>query len=929
MKGIMKKTFLSFVAGSLLAVTSYAQGVIPLPEHPRPDFERSEWVNLNGEWDFTFNQQIAEEAIKNRKLAGFDLKIQAPFPWGSKLSGVENKGDTGFYGKSVSMPEAWKNKRVFLVIGACEWDTQVWLDGTPVGGHQGGYTPFEVELTEHVRFGASQCVIIRADDTPNDHRLGGKQGYGDARGIWQTVYLEARGERFIDYVHFSPDVDRSVVGVEVGLEQLPSKGAQIKLHFRHGERADVVYAIKGKAAKSKRHSFEVALAGQHLWDLDDPYLYEVEVSLVSGDEPSDRVSTYFGQRKIGVGKLPGTEYPYVTLNNKPVYLQTTLDQSYHPEGFYTFPSDEFIRNEILLSKRLGLNGNRIHIKVEVPRKLYWADKLGLLIMADVPNWWGEPDEASRKDWEHCMREQIKRDYNHPSIFAWVNFNETWGLFSKAKEEGGKSGYLPETQEWVQRMYLETKKADPTRLAEDNSACNLDHVQTDLNTWHAYLPGYLWKERLDEVVKNTYAGSSWNFIGSNRQNGAPMLNSECGNVWGYEGSTGDVDFTWDYHIMMNEFRSHPLCAGWLYTEHHDVINEWNGYVHYDRTPKYDGLEAFVPGMTLADLHTLYYIAPQGELCREAKAGSTVEIPLVASFMTDKNPGALRLETHLSGWDALGDELLWEGAIRPVAFKPYLNEQIAPAVVTLPAQKGLYVLRYELKTAEGATLGRNFSLIYVKEGANPASVGKSEMVSIEPARFSGAEWTVKQWNVLDGLKVDGAGSGYFEYTIPWPANVALGETASVLFVMEASAKQLFGKDAPQSDENEGGDYMRGRGLQDRSRNKNAYPMTDRELFPSYVRVIVNGTVCGDAHLADDPADHRGTLSWYSQPRDRKLSEAGSYGYLVKTVVPLSALTEGQAIRIRLEVPEGVNGGLAIYGKAFGRYPLDPTLVFGRKE
>ncbi|MDR1676588.1 MAG: glycoside hydrolase family 2, partial [Tannerella sp.] len=344
--------------------------------------------------------------------------------------------------------------------------------------------------------------------------------------------------------------------------------------------------------------------------------------------------------------------------------------------------------------------------------------------------------------------------------------------------------------------------------------------------------------------------------------------------------------------------------------------------------YDGLDAFVPGMTLADLHTLYYIAPQGDLCREARAGSTLESPLFASFMTDQNPGALRLETSLAGWDALGNGSLTKTATYPVAFKPYLHESIAPAKVTLPEQKGLYVLRYELKTADGTTLGRNFSLIRVKEGKNPATDRKTVAVTVDPAQFSGAQWTYKQWNVLDGLKVNGAGSGYFEYTVSWPQGVTLDGTESVTLVFEASAKKLHGKDVEGADSTDDSNYMRGKGIHDPSKNPNAYPMTGRQTFPSYAKIYVNGRTCGDAWLPDDPADHRGALSWFSQPQDKKLYEAGSYGYLVKTPVPVTALTEGQDIRIRIEVPDGVNGGLAIYGKDFGRYPLDPTLVFVEK-
>ena len=266
-----------------------------------------------------------------------------------------------------------------------------------------------------------------------------------------------------------------------------------------------------------------------------------------------------------------------------------------------------MKDEILRSKRIGLNANRIHIKVEVPRKLYWADKLGLLIMADVPNFWGEPDAKARKEYSVAMNGMIERDYNHPAIFQWVLFNETWGLFTEVNGATKKRLYLPETQTWVQNVYKQAKRLDQTRLIEDNSACNYDHVVTDVNSWHVYIPGYEWKKHLDEVCANTYPGSKWNFTGNRAQGNQPLINSECGNVWGYTGSTGDVDWSWDYHLMMNEFRSHPKIGGWLYTEHHDVINEWNGYYRYDRTEKYTGLDGIVPGMTLNDLHSNIYIS----------------------------------------------------------------------------------------------------------------------------------------------------------------------------------------------------------------------------------------------------------------------------------------------------------------------------------
>ena len=164
---------------------------IPLPEHPRPDFERTLWMNLNGHWSFTFDEAIASKALTENKSTSLDQQILVPFPWGSKLSEVEDKGDIGWYGREITIPKSWAGKRIFLVVGASDWDTQVWLNGKEVGRHQGGYIPFECELKD-VQLGQKQQLMIKVDDTSSDAHLYGKQGYGNARGIWQTVYLEAR-----------------------------------------------------------------------------------------------------------------------------------------------------------------------------------------------------------------------------------------------------------------------------------------------------------------------------------------------------------------------------------------------------------------------------------------------------------------------------------------------------------------------------------------------------------------------------------------------------------------------------------------------------------------------------------------------------------------------------------------------------------------
>jgi hypothetical protein len=614
-----------------------------------------------------------------------------------------------------------------------------------------------------------------------------------------------------------------------------------------------------------------------------------------------------------------------------------LDQSYHPDGFYTFPSDEFMRDEIVRSKRIGLNVNRIHIKVEIPRKLYWADKLGLLIVADVPNFWGEPDDKAKKEYMVAMNGMIERDYNHPAIFQWVLFNETWGLFTEMNGAAGKRIYLPETQTWVQDVYKQAKQLDQTRLIEDNSACNNDHIITDVNSWHVYIPGYEWKKQLDEVCSNTYTGSKWNFTGNHTQGNQPLINSECGNVWGYTGSTGDVDWSWDYHLMMNEFRSHPKIGGWLYTEHHDVINEWNGYYRFDRTEKYTGLDAIVPGMTLNDLHSNIYISAEGPLCRSVEISEKVTLPLFASFMTGSDLGSnLVLTTSLYGWDQLGKYRIFSSSSRLIEYNPWTAKEIQPLEIQMPSVRGLAILSIIVEDASGKVHHHNFTTFSVGKGTSEREEILNEdgkimkVVRFAPDSYKSQSWSVSQWNILDGLKVDGAGFGYFEYEVKIPQGITASNTDEITLIAELSAKQLFGKDRKDAKVPDG-DYMLGKGANDPSINPNSYPMTDIYKYPSMVKIKVGGESVGTYFLEDDPADSRGILSWFSQPQNRKLYEAGSYGYLIKTTVPKEIIEKAinNTISIRFEVDKSFPGGLAIYGEKFGSYPVDPTLVFVMKR
>jgi hypothetical protein len=896
----MKKIILLLLTG--LSFCALAQKNQPLPEHPRPDLQRDQWLNLNGYWDFTFDSSLTAPSR-------YAKKILVPFPWGSPLSEVKDEADVAWYHKEIKIPATWTGKRVFINIGASDWETTVFLDGVQIGKHQGGYTPFDAELVG-VKPGSVHQIAVRADDKRRMFTLYGKQGYGNARGIWQTVYLEARGQNFIDHYAVNPDIDAKKAQIKVYLGASATKDHEVKITLSNGQKASVVVA-----AGKQEGSVELAIKSMHLWSLEDPFLYGLKMQ--SGN---DVVNGYFGMRKISVVNLPGSKIPYIGLNNKPIYVQLALDQSYHPTGFYTFPSDQFMKDEIVRSKRIGLNGIRTHIKVDVPRKLYWADKLGLLVMSDLPNSWGDPEAEMQKESEYTLHEMIKRDYNHPAIFSWITFNETWGLFTHKDK---KSIYTPETQKWVASVYHLAKTLDPTRLVEDNSVCcGRGHTETDINSWHAYQAGYEWDKLVSEYATKTYSGSTWNFEKGYQQGAQPMINSEFGNVWGYQGSTGDVDYTFDYHKALNAFRNHPKLAGWLYTEHYDVINEWNGYYKFDRTEKETGLNAIVPGMSLLDFHGPIYLSTGQEITWAGKAGQQVKIPLHLSSMTN-TAGSLSLKMSLSGTNAAGEKLNRWTKTSTLTYAAWDVKALDSLVVTLPTDKSINTLAFELSDVSGKVVHRNFIHLIVEEGSMQPS--KGQLISVPVERYSSSSWPKKQWTGVLGHKLNGAGAGYFEYEIPFPTAGAEG-IKQVRFLVEASSKPILGKDKDDAGKMDG-DYMLGKGTFDPGVNPNAYPQTDRYVSTSKLKVSANGVVASETVLADDPADHQGILSWHYQARNNKLDEAGTYGYLVQGVIPAAAWQQAAKTGKLILRFEATEGGLSLYGDQSGRYVVDPSIIIER--
>ena len=911
---------------------------IPLSEHPQPIFERQLWQNLNGYWQFKADStNVGLTENWQTRPESFDKKILVPFSWASPLSEIKMpKVNVGWYSRSFSIEnqKKWEGKNAWLVFCASDFNTTVWLNGKEIGSHSGGYVPFGFNIQDYIVEGENK-LVVRVEDEELQNRPSGKQYYGNAKGIWQTVYIEARPENYIKTIRFTPDIDNQVVTAEVTLAENITTPAAFKITGKNN-----ALKFEGEiGAGTNTAIFTVPVADMKLWNLENPFLYEVTAS-VKTENSTDEVSTYFGMRKISAIEIPGKDFKYVALNNKPLYLKLTLDQSYHPDGFYTFPSDQFIKEEIQRVKDLGLNGLRIHIKAEMPRKLYWADKLGLLIMEDIPNFWGEPDSIAKANWEYIAEKEMERDYNHPSIFSWVLFNETWGLFSKDSVTERRS-YTPETQEWVRAWYHKAKAFDPTRLVEDNSPCNWDHVVTDINTWHAYLPARHWAGFLDTIVKNTYPGSTHNYIGGNIQGNEPMFNSECGAVWGYDGSTGDIDLTWEYHIMMNEFRKRPKISGFLFTEFHDVINEWNGYYRFDRSKKMFGLDELLPGMTMNDFHSDLYVVAGDDFFMNYKAGSTVQIPVGINAVTSEIPENLKIKYAVYGWNSLGDKTDYTTGEMAATAEPFTFKSLEPVELKLPEETNVMILATTLEDGKGKIIQRNFVPFRVTDSLATNRL----IVTKAPAEFSGADWSIKYRTTQNGKKVWGMGSGYFEYEFQLPEGLNAEQVSNIEFRTELAARY------PQEKYLEDGE-AEGIGMTVVSEKgtipgygKNSYPQTDEKLHGSLVTITANNQKIAQVELSDDPADHNGLLSWMNQEpgwawgsADRSkpwlLDEAGSYGYVVKAELDenskKSALETGK-VTIRLHVDESTNnrGGLSVYGKESGKYPMDLTLLITAKE
>ena len=593
-----------FVSALVLASSWTAWGAVPRPEYPRPQFERGDWQNLNGEWTYTFDFGKSGMDRKLYESKGFDGKITVPFCPESELSGVQYTDfiPAMWYHRTIEMPADWKGKRTMLNFQGVDYFSSIYIDGQLVGRHWGSSSPFGFDITDFISDGKPHDLVVRVED---DVRSGvqpkGKQSslyhshgcdYTRTTGIWQTVWMEPVDAAGLKNVYIVPDLDNSRFVVKPAYRSL--NGQSIEVTVKDDDK------VVSRAVKGATPGQEIAMDVKKpkTWSPEDPFLYDID--LVVKDKYGnviDEVKTYAGMRKVHV------EGDRLYLNNEPYFLRLVLDQGFYPTGIWTAPTDADLKRDIELSMAAGFNGARLHQKVFDERFHYWADKLGYLTWAESPSWGGNLNrvETARNflpEWEAV----VVRDRNHPSIIAWTPFNETW-------ERPVDSEAAMQHDRMINDTYDLTHNLDYRPV---NDASGNYHVVTDLWTVHSY------EQDPAKFVDFFKLNPDGTYVCNDprrevKSSGQPFFIDEYGgikwidgqqfaqNSWGYgEGPRTLDEFYTRLAGLTDVILAVPYMSGYCYTQLTDVEQEQNGVYNYDRTPKFD----------MNRIHAIFSKTPEG-------------------------------------------------------------------------------------------------------------------------------------------------------------------------------------------------------------------------------------------------------------------------------------------------------------------------------
>lgn len=580
------KTLLATMAFITCCLSLWA-AELPRPEYPRPQFEREAWMNLNGTWsfDFDFGESGKDRNYQNSQDLG--KQILVPYCPESKLSGVQHVDfiNCMWYQRKISIPSDWNNKKIFLNFGAVDYMAEIYIDGNMIQRHYGGSSSFSVDVTRFVKAGQEHNLVIQVkDDLRSGLQTGGKQctgyysggcSYTRVTGIWQTVWMEAVAENGLKSTVARSDIDQKQLIITP--EFYKESDYTLEVVLKDGNKT-----IAKKSVLCTNNSVIVLpVKNMKLWSPESPFLYDIVYQVKDHDgNVIDEVKSYAGMRKVHIAD--GKFY----LNNEPYFQRLVLDQGYYPDGIWTAPSDEALKNDIILGKNAGFNGARLHQKVFEERYYYWADKLGYITWGESASWVMDVNnELAARNYLSEWSEIVTRDRNHPSLVTWTPLNETWG---------SRDGVYTR---FVRDIYNITKAIDPTRPVNDASGD--DHVVTDIWSVHNYEQDgtKLYEQLKFEEGKEPYRNSrDKKYLAV--YEGQPYMVDEFGGIgwmapedrkdsWGYGGlPQTEEEFYARLEGQIKALKDSEHVTGFCYTQLTDVEQEKNGIYYYDRSPKLD-------------------------------------------------------------------------------------------------------------------------------------------------------------------------------------------------------------------------------------------------------------------------------------------------------------------------------------------------------
>ena len=573
----------------------------PSEAYPRPQLQRSTWICLNGEWKFAFDD--TGRCSQPSDICEWSHTIEVPFAPESVRSGI---GDPGFhpncwYEREFDIPQG--EGKVLLHFGAVDYCARIWVNGQFMLEHEGGHTPFSVDITPVLNQNGPQQVTVWAEDDPQDlAKPRGKQDwqlephsiwYPRTSGIWQTVWVELVARTYIQRLRWTPHFERWEIGFEAFIAGERHDGIQIKVKLTVGDQLlanDSYEVINGEIHR------RIALSDPGiddyrntlLWSPEKPTLIHAEIQLWDQDELLDQVKSYTAMRTIGIQRNR------FILNGRPYYLRLVLDQGYWPDTLMTAPSDQALRRDVELIKSMGFNGVRKHQKIEDPRFLYWADVLGLVVWEEAPSAYRFTSKAVERIIKEWI-EVIERDSSHPCIVVWVPFNESWGVPNLVES--------PAHRNYVRALYNLTKTLDPTRPVVGNDGW--ESTDTDIIAIHDYdtdlqqlAKRYGPEVKLSDLLELKRPGGRILTLDGYPHQGQPVMLTEFGGIayvigdrrdadkaWGYERCSNISELEIKYTALLKVVKKVEMFSGFCYTQFTDTFQEANGLLYADRTPKF--------------------------------------------------------------------------------------------------------------------------------------------------------------------------------------------------------------------------------------------------------------------------------------------------------------------------------------------------------